>query len=130
MLSPGLTGIVYPVLRFVVANPPTNHRKEKDPFKPKHPITAFFAFSHSRRPALLEEKKPITEVLFVKKYTLLFILSSVLVNSFCCEYFVVATLLKRIFFIFLSQSPPSEKFVMNHESVCRFQRYWEKNGKL
>ena len=37
-------------------------RKEKDPLKPKHPTTAFFAFSNSRRPALLEAKKPVTEV--------------------------------------------------------------------
>ncbi|KAG0621684.1 hypothetical protein M758_3G040200 [Ceratodon purpureus] len=37
-------------------------KKEKDPLKPKHPISAFFAFSQSRRPALLEEKKPITEI--------------------------------------------------------------------
>lgn len=37
-------------------------RKEKDPLKPKHPTTAFFAFSNSRRPALLEDKKPVIEV--------------------------------------------------------------------
>lgn len=37
-------------------------KKEKDPLKPKHPISAFFAFSQSRRPALLEEKKPVTEI--------------------------------------------------------------------
>ncbi|XP_024380209.1 high mobility group B protein 6 isoform X1 [Physcomitrium patens] len=37
-------------------------KKEKDPLKPKHPITAFFAFSQSRRPALLELNKPVTEI--------------------------------------------------------------------
>jgi len=37
-------------------------KKEKDPLKPKHPTTAFFAFSNSRRPALLEAKKPVTEI--------------------------------------------------------------------
>jgi upstream-binding transcription factor len=37
-------------------------RKEKDPLKPKHPTTAFFAFCNSRRPALLEAKTRIPEV--------------------------------------------------------------------
>lgn len=37
-------------------------KKEKDPLRPKHPISAFFAFSQSRRPALLEENKPVTEI--------------------------------------------------------------------
>lgn len=53
---------MYPDALFVVANPQAIRRKEKDPLKPKHPISAFFAFSQSRRPALLEEKKPVTEV--------------------------------------------------------------------
>ncbi|CAK9878281.1 unnamed protein product [Sphagnum jensenii] len=37
-------------------------RKEKDPLKPKHPTTAFFAFCNSRRPALLEAKTRIPEI--------------------------------------------------------------------
>ena len=54
---------MYPDMLFVFANLREINRKEKDPLKPRHPISAFFAFSQSRRPALLEEKIPVTEVL-------------------------------------------------------------------
>ncbi|KAG6524057.1 hypothetical protein ZIOFF_013947 [Zingiber officinale] len=37
-------------------------RKEKDPLKPKHPMSAFFLFSKERREALLQEKKTILEI--------------------------------------------------------------------
>lgn len=38
-------------------------RKEHDPSKPKHPLSAFFVFSSERRPALVAEKKNVLEVL-------------------------------------------------------------------
>ncbi|WCJ26474.1 HMG (high mobility group) box protein [Euphorbia peplus] len=37
-------------------------KKEKDPLKPKHPMTAFFVFSNERRAALLAENKNVCEV--------------------------------------------------------------------
>jgi hypothetical protein len=37
-------------------------RKEKDPLKPKHPLSAFFLFSNERRAALLAENKNVLEV--------------------------------------------------------------------
>lgn len=37
-------------------------RKEKDPLKPKHPLTAFFAFTNERRAALLEEKHNVLQI--------------------------------------------------------------------
>nr|GMD03343.1 high mobility group B protein 6-like isoform X1 [Ipomoea batatas] len=38
------------------------YRKEKDPLKPKHPLSAFFLFSNERRAALLAENKNVKEV--------------------------------------------------------------------
>ncbi|KAL5989212.1 hypothetical protein ACLOJK_010102 [Asimina triloba] len=37
-------------------------RKERDPSKPKKPLSAFFLYSNDRRPSLLAEKKSILEV--------------------------------------------------------------------
>ena len=37
-------------------------RKEKDPLKPKHPMSAFFLFSNERRASLLAENKNVLEV--------------------------------------------------------------------
>ncbi|XXG89896.1 hypothetical protein AAC387_Pa12g1789 [Persea americana] len=37
-------------------------RKEHDPSKPKHPLSAFFVFSGERRPALIAEKKNVLEI--------------------------------------------------------------------
>nr|ADE77169.1 unknown [Picea sitchensis] len=37
-------------------------RKEKDPSKPKHPVTAFFAFTNERRAALLEENHNVLQI--------------------------------------------------------------------
>nr|ABK95985.1 unknown [Populus trichocarpa] len=37
-------------------------KKEKDPLKPKHPLSAFFLFSNERRAALLAENKNVLEV--------------------------------------------------------------------
>lgn len=37
-------------------------RKEKDPLKPKHPVSAFFLFSKERRAALLAEDKNVLEI--------------------------------------------------------------------
>lgn len=39
-----------------------NKRKEKDPSKPKHPVTAFFAFTNERRAALLAEKHNVLQI--------------------------------------------------------------------
>jgi hypothetical protein len=39
------------------------NKKEKDPLKPKHPISAYFLFTNDRREALLAEKKGIMEVI-------------------------------------------------------------------
>ena len=38
------------------------YRKEKDPLKPKQPISAFFLFTNERRAALLAESKSILEI--------------------------------------------------------------------
>lgn len=40
----------------------SHHRKEKDPLKPKHPMSAYFVFSNERRTALLVENKNVLEV--------------------------------------------------------------------
>ncbi|KAI5655359.1 hypothetical protein M9H77_32546 [Catharanthus roseus] len=37
-------------------------KKEKDPLKPKHPMSAFFLFSNERRSTLLAENKKILEI--------------------------------------------------------------------
>ncbi|KAK4490788.1 hypothetical protein RD792_001501 [Penstemon davidsonii] len=37
-------------------------KKEKDPLKPKHPLSAYFVFSNERRTALSEENKTVQEV--------------------------------------------------------------------
>ncbi|KAH9320985.1 hypothetical protein KI387_015624 [Taxus chinensis] len=37
-------------------------RREKDPLKPKQPVTAFFAFTNERCPALLEQKHNVLEI--------------------------------------------------------------------
>ncbi|CAL9058605.1 unnamed protein product [Musa banksii] len=37
-------------------------QKEKDPLKPKHPMSAFFLFSKERREALLRENKNVLEI--------------------------------------------------------------------
>ncbi|CAN6718594.1 unnamed protein product [Malus baccata var. baccata] len=37
-------------------------KKEKDPWKPKHPMSAFFLFTNGRRPALAAENKTVTEI--------------------------------------------------------------------
>ncbi|KAG6391071.1 hypothetical protein SASPL_148819 [Salvia splendens] len=37
-------------------------KKEKDPLKPKHPMSAYFIFSNERRAALLAENKNVLEV--------------------------------------------------------------------
>ncbi|KAH9719246.1 High mobility group B protein 6 [Citrus sinensis] len=37
-------------------------KKEKDPLKPKHPVTAYFLFSSERRAALLADNKNVLEV--------------------------------------------------------------------
>ncbi|CBI34461.3 unnamed protein product, partial [Vitis vinifera] len=37
-------------------------KKEKDPLKPKHPVSAFFLFSKERRAALLGEDKNVLEI--------------------------------------------------------------------
>ncbi|XP_022985391.1 high mobility group B protein 6-like [Cucurbita maxima] len=37
-------------------------KKEKDPLKPKHPMSAFFLFSNERRASLLAENKNVLEV--------------------------------------------------------------------
>eukprot|EP00246_Nothoceros_aenigmaticus_P005006 TRINITY_DN16810_c0_g1_i2.p1 TRINITY_DN16810_c0_g1~~TRINITY_DN16810_c0_g1_i2.p1 ORF type:complete len:512 (+),score=129.69 TRINITY_DN16810_c0_g1_i2:394-1929(+) len=39
-----------------------SRRKERDPDKPKHQITAFFAFGNVRRPALLADKISVPEI--------------------------------------------------------------------
>lgn len=39
-----------------------NTKKEKDPLKPKHPMSSFFIFSNERRAALLAENTSIVEV--------------------------------------------------------------------
>lgn len=38
------------------------HRKEKDPLKPKHPMSAYILFTNDRRAALLAENKSVVEV--------------------------------------------------------------------
>ncbi|KAG7956371.1 hypothetical protein I3843_11G120900 [Carya illinoinensis] len=40
----------------------TKKKKDKDPLKPKHPMSAFFLFTNDRRAALLAEKKNVLEV--------------------------------------------------------------------
>lgn len=94
--SPGwIDCIMYLAVLFVVANLHAINRKEKDPLKPKHPTTAFFAFSQARRPDLLEEKKYVTEVLSRKINTGLFFLLSILMfNSFSSRNLLIATLPK------------------------------------
>ncbi|RXH78136.1 hypothetical protein DVH24_040107 [Malus domestica] len=37
-------------------------KKEKDPWKPKHPMSAFFLFTNDRLPALAAENKTVTEI--------------------------------------------------------------------
>ncbi|CAN6585921.1 unnamed protein product [Malus baccata var. baccata] len=37
-------------------------KKEKNPWKPKHPMSAFFLFTNDRRPALAAENKTVTEI--------------------------------------------------------------------
>jgi len=37
-------------------------RKEKDPLKPKHPVSAFLVYANERRAALREENKSVVEV--------------------------------------------------------------------
>lgn len=44
------------------ANNSSIYRKERDPLKPKHPISAFFLFTNDRRAALLAENKSVLEV--------------------------------------------------------------------
>lgn len=39
-----------------------HYRKEKDPLKPKHPISSFFLFTNERRAALVAENKSVLEV--------------------------------------------------------------------
>lgn len=39
-----------------------SNRKEKDPSKPKHPVTAFFLFMNERRADLVAENKNVLEV--------------------------------------------------------------------
>lgn len=39
-----------------------SNRKEKDPLKPKHPVSAFFLFMNERRADLVAEKKNVLEV--------------------------------------------------------------------
>jgi hypothetical protein len=121
---------MYPDVLFVVANLLAMHRKEKDPLKPKYPISAFFAFSQSRRPALLEEKKPVTEVLRTNSHCPHPVTYSsgqqavILLWEFSPSDFA-----KECTLFFNLKMLPCRKFVMNHEIACRFQRYWEKNGK-
>jgi len=43
----------------------SHHRKEKDPLKPKHPMSAFFLFTNERRAALLADNKSILEVFII-----------------------------------------------------------------
>ncbi|EPS57873.1 hypothetical protein M569_16944, partial [Genlisea aurea] len=43
-----------------VEKEPKKTRKEKDPLKPKHPMSAFFIFSNERRAGLLSENKNVT----------------------------------------------------------------------
>lgn len=38
------------------------YRKEKDPLKPKQPMSAFFVFANARRAALVAENKSAVEV--------------------------------------------------------------------
>ncbi|KAL2342691.1 hypothetical protein Fmac_003976 [Flemingia macrophylla] len=38
------------------------NKKEKDPLKPKHPMSAYFLFTNDRRPALIAENKAFLEV--------------------------------------------------------------------
>ncbi|XP_020224365.1 high mobility group B protein 13 [Cajanus cajan] len=38
------------------------NKKEKDPLKPKHPMSAYFMFTNDRRPALAAENKTMLEV--------------------------------------------------------------------
>lgn len=38
-------------------------RKQKDPRKPKHPISAFLVYANQRRAELREENKNVVEVL-------------------------------------------------------------------
>lgn len=38
------------------------YRKEKDPLKPKQPMSAFFLFTNERRAALLADSKSVLEV--------------------------------------------------------------------
>ncbi|CAL0312594.1 unnamed protein product [Lupinus luteus] len=38
------------------------NKKEKDPLKPKHPMSGYFLFTNDRRPALLAENKNVLEV--------------------------------------------------------------------
>ncbi|GLJ37818.1 hypothetical protein SUGI_0769010 [Cryptomeria japonica] len=40
----------------------SKRKKEKDPLKPKQPLTAFFAFTNERRAALLVEKHNVLEI--------------------------------------------------------------------
>lgn len=39
-----------------------DYRKERDPLKPKQPMSAFFLFSNERRASLLAENKNVLEV--------------------------------------------------------------------
>lgn len=39
------------------------HRKEKDPLKPKQPMSAYFLFTNDRRAAILAENKSVLEVI-------------------------------------------------------------------
>lgn len=39
-----------------------DYRKERDPLKPKQPMSAFFLFSNERRATLLAENKNVLEV--------------------------------------------------------------------
>lgn len=110
-------------------------RKEKDPLKPKHPTTAFFAFSNSRRPALLEAKKPVTEVptwLFVN-----FVLEFYAPTNVCalsvlpCCFWTSFKYLDRSFKCSLSLTFILLSFIYSEKLCdCRLARFLEKSGKL
>lgn len=55
--------IVFGVGHYIICLPlDYSNRKEKDPLKPKHPVSAFFLFMNERRADLVAEKKNVLEV--------------------------------------------------------------------
>lgn len=103
-------------------------RKEKDPLKPKQPMSAFFLFSNERRASLVAENKNVVEVVRLTAFRIGISLCLLMVELICFYSLILST----VFLIQLAKIAGEEWKNMTEEQKGPYEEvriHWRKHSK-